>query len=256
MNDEKIIVISDLHLWGPEDPLYRALLKFLEEKLSFGDRLFIVGDLFDLYIGDKKVFHDRYFELITKIEALRLKNIEVYYVEGNHDFQLEGVFQSMSHVHLYADAVHYEWDGRKLLFNHGDKLNWKDLLYLGWRLFTRNLATQCLIDILPGKVLAKIGSMMSKASREHHYEANEQVVRLFRNYACDQITNGYDFVILGHSHFLDDMKFRVGNHSGQYINSGFPRKDRKYFELKKGHPYFEMKSWEDLVIPLRPVKPL
>lgn len=250
----KILVISDLHLWGPEDPLYRALLKFIDEKITRDDKLFIIGDLFDLFVGNKKIFRERYFELLSKLQDLRLKNVEIFYIEGNHDFQLEGVFEDYSHIKLYADSLHYEWNGRKLHICHGDKINWKDFGYQFFRVLTHNLLAQCVIEAAPGALVDRVGSSMSKASRGQHFVASDDVVQLFRNYACEQITNGYDFVIMGHSHFLDDMKFRVAGHEGQYINSGYPRKHRMYFELKSGEKFFEMKSWEDIVVPFKPAQ--
>ena len=250
----KLVILSDLHLWGPEDPLYRALLRFIDTKLEHGDKFFIVGDLFDLFIGNKTVFVERYYELINQLRGLATRNVEVFYIEGNHDFHLENIFDDCGHVRLYADQLHYEWDGRKFHFCHGDKINWRDIGYLSFRLLTRNLLSQLLIESAPGALIDRVGSMMSKASRGYHSEPSDKVVRLFRNYACDQISNGYDFVIMGHSHYLDDMRFRVGAHEGQYVNVGYPRKHRKYLELRPGDTVFQLKSWEDIVTPLRPVK--
>jgi UDP-2,3-diacylglucosamine hydrolase len=250
----RLIVLSDLHLWGPEDPLYRALLRFIETKLEAGDKFFIVGDLFDLFIGGKQVFVERYHELLSLIRALGTRDIEVFYFEGNHDFHLENIFDDCSHVRLYSDTLHYEWDDRKFHFCHGDKINWRDFGYLFFRFMTRNIVSQCVIEAAPGALIDRIGQTMSKASRGYHPEPSDKVVQLFRNYACEQIAHGYDFVIMGHSHYLDDMRFRVGGHEGQYINSGYPRRHRKYFELKPGEEFFQLKSWEDIVTPLRPVK--
>lgn len=253
-NSGKLVVLSDLHLWGPEDPLYRALLRFIDSKLERGDKFFIVGDLFDLFIGNKTVFTERYNELITRLRALGEKDVEVFYIEGNHDFHLEGIFDDCPHVRMYADLLHYEWNNKRLHICHGDKINWRDVGYQAFRFLTRNLISQCIIEAAPGTLIDRVGSMMSKASRGYNPEPNDEVVHLFRNYACEQISHGYDFVIMGHSHFMDDMRFRVDNHEGQYVNVGYPRKHRKYLELRQGDTFFQLKSWEDLVTPLRPVQ--
>ena len=250
----KLVILSDLHLWGPEDPLYRALLRFMDTKLEAGDKFFIVGDLFDLFIGNKSVFTQRYYELISRLRDLGTRDVEVFYIEGNHDFHLENIFDDCAHVHLYADTLHYEWQGKRFHFCHGDKINWKDIGYQVFRLLTRNLISQCIIEAAPGPLIDRVGSMMAKASRGYNPVASEQVVNLFRNYACEQISNGYDFVIMGHSHHLDDMRFKFDGHEGQYVNVGYPRKHRKYLELRPGDEFFQLKSWEDILTPLRPVK--
>lgn len=250
----KLVVLSDLHIWGPEDPLYRALLQFIDTKLEQNDRFFIVGDLFDLFVGNKKVFTERYEELITKLRKLGEKGVEVFYIEGNHDFHLENIFEDAPHVKLYSDSIHYEWNGRKILFCHGDRINWRDIGYFAFRFLTRNIVSQCLIETLPGALIDRVGRFLSKTSRDYNPEPSQDVIHMFRNYACEQISHGYDFVIMGHSHHMDDMRFRVDNHEGQYANVGFPRIHRKFLELNEGDSFFQLKSWEDLVIPLRPLK--
>lgn len=252
MAQSKLVVLSDLHLWGPKDPLYRALLEFIDSKLEPGDKFLIVGDLFDLFVGSKTVFQKRYEELISKMRELGNRNIELYYIEGNHDFHLENIFDDCPHVKIYSDTLHLEWEQKTLHFCHGDKINKKDIGYQLFRIFTRNLISQCIIEALPGSIIDRVGRTMSQASRGYHHEANEKTIQLFRNYACEQIANGYDFVIMGHSHYLDDIRFRIENHEGQYVNVGYPRKHRKYLELRRGENSFQMKSWDDLVVPLRP----
>ena len=245
---EKLIVVSDLHLWGSVDPLYRALLTFIDQRLTPGDKFFIVGDLFDLYVGNKVVFYERYHELIEKIQGLGEKNIEVFYVEGNHDFHLESLFEDYPHVKIYSDSFHYEWNEKKFHFCHGDKINWRDFGYLFLRFMTRNLVSQCVLDAMPGNVIDKIGRGMANASRGYHTTANNEVVQLFRNYACEQISNGYDFVIMGHSHYFDEMRFRVENHEGQYINVGYPRVHKKFFQLSRTDSFFILKDWEEFTL--------
>ncbi len=248
----KLIVLSDLHLWGPQDPLYRALLQFLNSKTQNGDKLFIVGDLFDLFIGNKSIFRERYFELIQAILDLGKKSVEVFYIEGNHDFHLESVFEECAHVRLYADNLHYEWNGKNFYFCHGDKINWRDIGYQFFRFLTRNIFGQCILETTPGTLVDRVGRFMANASRGYHTETPDMIIKLFRNYACQKISNGYDFVIMGHSHYLDNIRFRIESHEGQYINVGYPRKDKKYFEMQQEDNYFELKTLEDFVVPTKP----
>jgi len=243
--------VSDLHLWGPQDPLYRALLRFMSEQIKSGDKFVIVGDLFDLFVGNKSVFVQRYFEVLEALKKLGEKDVEVFYIEGNHDFHLESIFENAPHVRIYSDYLHYEFNGRKILFSHGDKINAKDYGYQLFRFGLRNLVSQTILEVAPGSLIDRIGSSMSRASRGYHPEPDEKVVQLFRNYACEQISKGYDFVVLGHSHYMDDMHFCVEDHKGQYVNVGYPRKHCKYLELTADAPTFKFLNWDDVVIPFR-----
>jgi UDP-2,3-diacylglucosamine hydrolase len=252
--ESRLIVISDLHLWGNTDPMYRALLRFMDEAVHPGDKLFIVGDLFDLFVGSKKVFESRFQDLLQRLLDAGKKGIEIFYLEGNHDFHLESLFDDYPHIRMYADTLHYETWGKKLHFCHGDRVNWRDFGYQAFRFATRNLFFQCLIDAAPGTLIDGIGRGMANASRGYHVDANERVVSFFRNHACEIISSGYDFVIMGHSHYFDDMRFRVGNHEGQYINCGYPRKHLKYFMLEKNDSFFKTCSFTDYIStsPTRP----
>jgi hypothetical protein len=44
----------------------------------------------------------------------------------------------------------------------------------------------------------------------------------YRSFAAERLAEGYDFVVLGHCHDLDEMKFKLGDRRGQYMNVGFP----------------------------------
>jgi len=90
--------ISDLHLGAPsltmefETKRRTELLKFLNMVVQGGDRLVIVGDLFDFWYEYKYVVPKSYFWLYTKLRELVDKGIAVDYVAGNHDFFLGEFF--------------------------------------------------------------------------------------------------------------------------------------------------------------------
>ncbi len=119
-----------------------------------------------------------------------------------------------------------------------------------WKFLLHNPLSKGLIAAIPGHILNQIGVHLSAASRAYSPQANEQTIRLFRNYACEKISNGYDFVIMGHSHFCDDIKFTCGGHQGQYLNVGFPRKDRVYIEAVPSGEYMKLCSWQEHINPL------
>jgi UDP-2,3-diacylglucosamine hydrolase len=250
-NVKRILSISDLHLWGPEDPLYRGFIKFLDEEVKEGDHLFILGDLFDLFVGPKDIFQSRFSELLSKLKEQSEKKVFISYIEGNHDFQLENLFEDWTDFSLYAENINIQWNGKRFFFCHGDKVNKSDWSYLGFRLFTRNILTQTLIEAVPGNFIDRLGSVMSKASRNYHYEANEEIITLYRNYACEKISSGMDFIVIGHTHYKDEMKFRFDSHEGQYLNVGYPRKHRVFAEMKKGDEFFTFKSLDAFINPTK-----
>lgn len=248
----KVVVISDLHIWGKEDPLYRALLRFSESYFEPGDKFFIIGDLFDLFIGRKKIFTQRYSELLNVFAEMAARNIEIFYIEGNHDFNLKKLTPKAKNIHVLTNDFEYEWEGKRFFFTHGDKINWKDIKYLLLRFSLRTRLAQWLIQSAPGDWIDYLGSRWSQRSRKKNAISETRAlplvrntVQMFRNFACLKIVQGFHFVVMGHSHYFDNIKFKIDQHEGQYINAGFPRKDRKFFVLESGQSYFKECCWED-----------
>jgi len=222
-----IIAVSDLHIWGPEDPLYLSLLSLLNERVLAGDTLVLAGDLFDLFVGNKSVFIQQYATFIEAVEKAGARGAIIHYIEGNHDFLIKKTFQGAQGVYVHTDSVKIETEGKKFYFAHGDLVDPKDYGYRLLRLFFRSPLMKALVFIVPGKWLEKFGKLSSRKSRKHHpklpHDRIEPLRKIFRNYAADQVARGYDFVVMGHCHDLDEMSFIVGSRKGQYVNIGFPR---------------------------------
>lgn len=252
-SSNRLVMLSDLHIWGPEDTLYRAFLRFLAERVETGDTLFITGDLFDIFIGSKEVFRRKYDELFRAFAALyEQKGVAIYYAEGNHDFYLRDLSHQLPGLHVLTDEFFYNWDNRTILFSHGDRINPRDYGYKAWRMALHNPFSKALIDLAPGQWVDRLGVRLSHASRRYNPEPNAETVTLFRNYACERISEGCDFVVMGHSHYLDDIKFKVGDHKGQYVNNGYPRQHHRFLEIRPGQDYIELPSWRQQITPLIP----
>ena len=72
----RLFVVSDLHIRGPQDPIYRSLLTLLRDRARESDTVVLAGDIFDLFVGKKNVFLERYTEayrreLAAFVEAVR-----------------------------------------------------------------------------------------------------------------------------------------------------------------------------------------
>jgi hypothetical protein len=64
----------------------------------------------------------------------------------------------------------------------------------------------------------------------------QRIRKVYRNYAAERLLQGYDFVVLGHCHDLDEMCFSIGDREGQYINVGYPRIHDTYLIWEPGEP--------------------
>lgn len=235
----QMLAVSDLHIEGPDDPLYAALLRLIRERAQPGDTLVLGGDVFDLLLGNKAIFTDRYRDFLAAIRDACARGVRVHYIEGNHDFQLGGFFPSQVRVHRawFEERI----GDRRFYFAHGDLVDAKDYGYRALRLFLRSPIIKSLIVALPGKLVDRIGTGSSERSRANRptlparREGQLEKLRcVFRSFAAERIAEGYDFVVMGHCHDLDEMSFIVDGRGGHYINIGYPRAHGSYVSWVPG----------------------
>ena len=115
-----VFIASDLHIQDSDDPLYASLLHLLRVKAQPGDYVVLAGDIFDLFIGNKKFYRQRYHEFVDAATACGQKGIQVHYIEGNHDFLMKHVFRQTPGVTVHPHSVSVEVEGKKFFIAHGD----------------------------------------------------------------------------------------------------------------------------------------
>ncbi len=239
-----IFVLSDLHIVDAVDPLYSSVLKLLRQRAAPGDVVVLAGDVFDLFVGDKLVFLERYRDFLSALREAGDRGIRLHYIEGNHDFLLQRAFAGVPGLELHPHEVKIEQSGHRFLVVHGDTIDRSDLGYRALRCFFRSPVMRALVRIWPGKWLDAFGRASSEASRgrkpllpgELPIERRERLRQIYRSYGARMIAEGYDFVVAGHCHDLDEMGFVVGGRNGQYINVGYPRIHGSMLVWNEGEP--------------------
>lgn len=219
--------VSDLHLRDPAEPRARYLVAFLTQHVNSGDIFVLGGDIFDLFVGNKNLFIDKFSEILSALSRAAERGARVYYLQGNHDFQLDGVFPERKNILLLDDDFPIDWEGKRIWVSHGDQINRDDYGYLFLRFITRSLFFRLLLALVPGGAVEKIGAWSSRASRKYTdlskspTPKREATKNLFREYASEKISAGSDLVLIGHSHIADQLELRLGGRSGNYFNLGY-----------------------------------
>ena len=237
-----LYVISDLHVWGAGDPLYRSLLALIRDLALPGDTLVLAGDIFDIFVGPKKVFVSEYESFIDELKTAASRGVKIHYIEGNHDFQLKRVFSRALGIELHAESVELRLGQKRFFVAHGDLADTKDYGYRILRGVLRSPPVKAAIEVVPGKFVEKIGKKSSQYSRERTprnpgelpIEKRERLRTAYRSYAVERLAEGYDFVVMGHCHDLDEKTFKIGSHVGQYINVGYPRIHGSFLAWRPG----------------------
>lgn len=130
------LFISDLHLSAARPETARRFPRFLDEQVQGAERLYILGDLFDAYIGDDdNSWPNR--DVKAALRRLVESGTDVWFQHGNRDFLLGPRFAAETGVKLLGDYAVIDLYGVKTLLTHGDLLCTDDVQYQAARLRVR-----------------------------------------------------------------------------------------------------------------------
>lgn len=134
----RALFISDLHLSEDRPEANERFFEFLETSAAEADALYVLGDLFEYWIGDDDVA-DPFNAIITGFfRRLTQGGTRLYVMHGNRDFLMGEPFAAATGAELLADPTVHEIDGEKTLLMHGDTLCTDDLDYQNWRRTARS----------------------------------------------------------------------------------------------------------------------
>jgi UDP-2,3-diacylglucosamine hydrolase len=132
-----ILFISDLHIDAQRPAITRQFVDFLKTEARRADALYILGDLFESWVGDDAPDADQQ----TAIEAIRgltSGGVPCFVMHGNRDFLLGTRFCALSGAHLLADPLIVTLYGEPVLVMHGDALCTDDRPYQRLRATVRD----------------------------------------------------------------------------------------------------------------------
>ena len=213
--------ISDVHL-GLEAPYAEAskesrLLGLLERVASDGDRLYIVGDLFDFWFEYRSAIPSCGTRVLAALKRMTDLGIEVHYTAGNHDFALGPYLSDRIGCILHPDPFGTDYEGTRFYLHHGDGLAGRDLGYRILKKVLRSPVSQALWRWVHPDIGFAIARRVSGASRS--YTENKDYGRgdLLDRFLIERCAEGYDYVIMGHVHRPGD---RVLEGGCRYFNLG------------------------------------
>lgn len=132
------LFISDLHLAPDTAEANAALLFFLRSTAAGADALYVLGDLFEYWIGDEGLAQPFVQEIVREFRALAERGVALFFMHGNRDFLLGERFAAESGVKLLPDPTLVDLYGTRTLLMHGDTLCSDDLEYQKFRAVVRN----------------------------------------------------------------------------------------------------------------------
>lgn len=222
-----VFYVSDLHLRSHKDPVAIHFMDFLKSMPQRGDILILGGDIFDLFVGNKRVFRKHFSKIVAAIRELDSRGCCVFYLEGNHDFHLKKIFHHQRNIQVREDDFEIRLGGTAFWISHGDQIDREDTGYLFLRSVTRSNLFRAVMGMIPDRFFDSLGRWSSRMSRRYtsglklKSGASDRIRDLYRDFAKKKIQAGYDFVLIGHSHLADHSNISAKNKNGQYLNLGF-----------------------------------
>jgi len=167
-----ILFISDLHIDATRPPIVDQFLSFLQSEAASAAALYILGDLFESWIGDDAA-DSAQLAAIAGLRALTSTGVPCFVMHGNRDFLMSVEFARMSGAHLLPDPLIITLFGEPVLVMHGDALCTDDRPYQRLRATVRDAQWQEQFLALPIDArralagAARAGSQAHTAAMEH-----------------------------------------------------------------------------------------
>jgi UDP-2,3-diacylglucosamine hydrolase len=213
--------ISDVHL-GAQAPAEETakeerLLGLLEQVATDGERLYILGDLYDFWFEYRHVIPATGLRILAALHDLTERGVEVHYLAGNHDFAIGSFISDTIGCRIHREPIDVIEAGTRFHLHHGDGLAGKDT---GYRIMTkiiRSRAARWLWRLLhPGLGFA-IAHRVSGTSRHYTTGKDFGSGERMRAHLETLAARGYDYIIMGHSHVAEERQLEGGS---TYINLG------------------------------------
>lgn len=198
----RTIFLADAHLKDPADGNYQLLLCFLKELTGHADSLYIMGDLFDFWVGFPSQPFRQYDQLLDALEELVASGCRLVFFEGNHDFHLGEVFSRRLKAEIHAVPIIQEIQGKHLYLCHGDQINRADYGYRLLRLILRNRATAAAVRVIPPALAFSIKAKLQRSSQSKYHvkSAKWDYQSIIRNFALTVRRKGCSGLVTGHFH--------------------------------------------------------
>lgn len=159
-----ILLISDLHLEEERPDITRALLHFLATRACQAEALYILGDFFEVWIGDDAITPFQQ-SIADALRALSERGTRIYLMHGNRDFMLGKGFCRAAGCTLLGDPSVVELGGERVLLMHGDSLCTRDEGYMRLRRLLRNPLSLFILRHLPLSTRRKLARKLRNESR-------------------------------------------------------------------------------------------
>ena len=192
------LFIADLHLHSARPEHSRALIDFCQQRVNNDDELYILGDLFEAWIGDD-VGILTYADVIVCLRQLTNNGTQVFFMAGNRDFLIGHQFSQATGVQILLDPSLVNFDGQNVLLMHGDTLCTDDTGYQNFLTLVREPKWQAeFLAMSPALRMQKAAEFRQQSQAMTALKADE--IMDVNQHAVIKVMQEYQTSLLIHGH--------------------------------------------------------
>lgn len=201
--------IADIHLDERQPKIIEAFQNFLTRRVTNSAGLYILGDLFEFWLGDDDN-NPVYLEIQHSLKQLTSKGIPIYFIQGNRDFLIGEQFAQNTGCQILNDETVIELNGTRVLLMHGDTLCTDDLAYQKLRKVIHSKIIQTIYLTMPLSVRRYI-SQKGRQQSSHFKQHKSFEIMDVSQHAVEETMQKHqvNYLIHGHIHRPNYYKFQL-----------------------------------------------
>jgi UDP-2,3-diacylglucosamine hydrolase len=208
------LLLSDVHLAPDRPATAQAFHAFAHGPAREAAAVYIMGDLFDAWLGDDQARREPFARsIVAALRALSDAGVALFIARGNRDFLLGEAFARSVGATLLGEQTLVDLGGTRTLLTHGDEFCTDDAGYQRFRAWSRDPREQRRLLALPYLVRRLIGASLRRGSRaatarkpEAILDVNaDAVAHAFRRHAVTRIIHGHTHRPARHESVVDGL---------------------------------------------------
>jgi UDP-2,3-diacylglucosamine hydrolase len=196
-----ILFVSDLHLQPARPVLTEAFLRFLDEHALGAKQLYLLGDIFEYWLGDDAMSEPFNQQILSALRRVSDAGVQLFWIAGNRDFLVGEQFAAAAGMTLLPETWVIDAYGQRIVLLHGDAQCTNDVKYMAFRAQARNPAWQQQLLSLPLEQRKQIAAGMREQSKAGHAEKSYEIMDVTPEAIADVFREtGTSIMIHGHTH--------------------------------------------------------
>ena len=230
-----ILLISDLHLEEQRPDITRAFLHFLQTRARQAEALYILGDFFEVWVGDDGMSPFQH-DIARALRELSDAGTRIFLMHGNRDFLIGRAFCREAGCTLLKDPSIVRLNGEPVLLMHGDSLCTLDVGYMKLRRLLRNPLSLLILRTLPLSTRRKLARKLRSESRAQTRMKAREIIDV----TPDEVPrimaeHGVRTLIHGHTHRPAVHALRIGERDCRRIVLGDWYEHGSVLRVTPGH---------------------